>query len=73
MLISIETIKTIDPILPLGQMGRSARGRHSSAGLTTLSLSRGTRDKLNVFRNGGETWDEFLRRVAKLLMDDRER
>lgn len=40
--------------------------------ITTISLRPKTYERLNKFRRGGETWDEFLVRVVRLLEDARE-
>lgn len=35
--------------------------------VTTISLAGDTYDELNEFRHGGESWDEFLKRVVRTL------
>jgi hypothetical protein len=35
--------------------------------ITTIPIRRGTRDKINKFRDGGESWDEFVVRISDIL------
>ena len=64
----MQTIKSIE-VITLIEMPKIGK---RSCKLTTISLAEDTKEVLNDARRGGESWDEFFQRIAKLLSDDGE-
>jgi hypothetical protein len=67
-LVKIETIKSIEVIIIINM----PRIGSSSGDLTTISLTKDTKEALNEIRKGGESWDKFFQRIAKLQFKNRE-
>lgn len=68
----METVKYIRIIRAMIPMSASKRRSRPRKEITTISLTRNTYERLNGFRRGGESWDQFLARVAHRLDEPRE-
>ena len=40
--------------------------------MTTITITQGTKEKIMKFAKFGESWDEFLSRVADILAQTKE-
>ncbi len=63
----METIKRIVAIASMTPMVSPKVKDRRKGRPTTVSLHKETYDRLNKFRHGGETWEQFLNRITELL------
>jgi len=59
----MKIIKYIKVIIVMKIMKVKNNIADSKTDLTTVSLYRSTYEQLNTFRHGGESWDNFFKRI----------